>query len=116
MTQQPPVIALVTAREARALDEDLPPLEAALANAGVDVRIVDWDDAHTNWSAFDLALLRSTWDYTMRLPEFLIWAEHASEATRLANPLALVRWNTDKHYLGELAGAEAVSYTHLFAR
>jgi glutathione synthase/RimK-type ligase-like ATP-grasp enzyme len=106
VTQQPPVIALVTAREARALDEDLPPLKAALANAGVDVRIVDWDDAHTDWSAFDLALLRSTWDYTMRLPEFLIWAERASEATRLANPLALVRWNTDKHYLGELAGAE----------
>jgi O-ureido-D-serine cyclo-ligase len=106
VTRESPVIALVTAREARPLDEDLPPLEVALVSAGVDVRVVDWDAAHIDWSNFDLALLRSTWDYSTRLPEFLEWAERASEATRLANPLALVRWNTDKHYLGDLAHAD----------
>jgi len=106
VSQNPPVIALVTARAARAVDEDLPPLKTALARVGVDVRIVDWDDADVDWSVFDLALLRSTWDYSLRLPEFLMWAERAAAATRLANPLVLVRWNTDKHYLGELAGAD----------
>jgi hypothetical protein len=102
----PAAIALVTARAARNLDEDLPPLFAALTRAGATVRVVDWDDASTQWSHFDLALLRSTWDYSMRLPEFLAWAECASAATHLVNPVPMVRWNTDKHYLGELMHAD----------
>ncbi|HET9818429.1 MAG TPA: hypothetical protein VFP92_04615, partial [Rhodanobacteraceae bacterium] len=52
--------------------------------------------------SFDLALLRSTWDYFERLPEFLAWAEEVSTQTRLLNPLDVIRWNTDKHYLGDL--------------
>ena len=106
MAQGPAAIALVTARAARELDEDLPPLFAALTRAGAAVRVVDWDDAGAEWSKFDLALLRSTWDYSMRLPEFLAWVEHASAATHLVNPPAMVRWNTDKHYLGELIRAD----------
>jgi len=100
-----PVIALVSARAARDLDEDLPPLVAALRSSGADVRIVDWDDEGVDWSAFDVALLRSTWDYSMRLAEFLAWAERVAGRTRLLNPLRVVRWNTDKHYLAVLAHA-----------
>jgi O-ureido-D-serine cyclo-ligase len=96
----------VTAREARDLDEDLPPLFAALTRAGAAVRVVDWDDAGIDWANFDLALLRSTWDYSMRMPEFLAWAERASQSTHLVNPLPMVRWNTDKHYLDELMHAD----------
>lgn len=101
-----PAIALVTAGAARDLDEDLAPLFATLSGAGAAVRVVEWDDAQINWSQFDLALLRSTWDYSMRLPEFLDWAERASDATRLVNPVPVVRWNTDKHYLEELLHAD----------
>ena len=100
-----PAIALVTARAARALDEDLAPLFATLSGAGAAVRVVEWDDVEINWSQFDLALLRSTWDYSMRLHEFLDWAERASNSTRLVNPAPVVRWNTDKHYLAELLQA-----------
>jgi hypothetical protein len=96
----------VTAREARDLDEDLPPLFAALTRAGAAVRVVDWDDAGIDWANFDLALLRSTWDYSMRMPEFLAWAERTSQSTHLVNPLPMVRWNTDKHYLDELMHAD----------
>jgi len=95
-------IALVTAAAARALDEDLAPLEAALRELGADVALVDWDDASVDWSRFDLALLRSPWDYMHRLPEFLAWAERASAQTSLHNPLPVIRWNTDKHYLRDL--------------
>ncbi|HEX6834773.1 MAG TPA: hypothetical protein VF132_14640 [Rudaea sp.] len=100
-----PTIALVTAAAARDLDEDLPPLVTALARHPVDVDVVNWGDAQVDWSRFDVALLRSTWDYTQRLPEFLAWVERASSATRLLNPAAIVRWNTDKHYLRDLARA-----------
>ncbi len=99
----PPHIALVTARAARGLDDDLPPLERALHQTGAQVTIADWDDVSVEWSRFDLALLRSTWDYARRAPEFLGWAQHVAERTRLLNPLAVVRWNIDKHYLAEIA-------------
>jgi glutathione synthase/RimK-type ligase-like ATP-grasp enzyme len=97
-------IALVTAREAQALDDDLPPLADALHHAGVDVQIVPWDAA-CDWSQFDMLLLRSTWDYMSRLTEFLSWAEQASRVTTLVNSLVTLRWNIDKHYLGTLAAA-----------
>ena len=100
-----PRIALVTARAARGTDCDMPLLLAALRQAGADAQEVDWDDDAIDWSRFDLALLRSTWDYFERLPEFLDWAARVAERTRLANPLPVVRWNTDKHYLAELARA-----------
>jgi len=97
-------VALVTAAAARNLDEDLPPLEQALrALPGIQVSIVNWDDPGADWSGFDVALLRSAWDYSERLDEFLGWAARVSALTRLLNPLAVVRWNTDKHYLRDLA-------------
>ncbi|HEY0341181.1 MAG TPA: hypothetical protein VGC34_10275 [Steroidobacteraceae bacterium] len=100
-----PVVAFVTARAARGLDEDLPWIEAALQAAGVRMEVADWDDPAVQWESFDLALLRSTWDYTERLREFLAWVDATARRTTLLNPPAVVRWNTDKHYLGELARA-----------
>lgn len=100
-------VALVTARAARGLDEDLAPLAAALAAAGAAGSVVDWDDPAVEWARFDLVVPRSAWDYAERLPEFLAWAERVDRLTSLINPLPVVRWNTDKHYLGELARAGA---------
>ena len=102
-TADPVTIALVSARAARDLDEDLPPLIAAFRALDEPVSVRDWDDAGVDWSACELAILRSTWDYATRLPEFLVWLERAARRTRLVNPLPVIRWNTDKHYLGDLA-------------
>jgi O-ureido-D-serine cyclo-ligase len=109
-----PRIALVTATAARDLDEDLPPLRDAMRDAGVDVAVCDWDDAKVDWRRFDAALLRSTWDYTMRLPEFMAWIERVAGLTRLLNPREVVRWNTDKHYLGDLARAGVATVPSTF--
>ncbi len=100
-----PRIALVTARVARGTDYDMPPLLAALSDTGAHASEVDWDDAAVEWSRFDLVLLRSTWDYFERLPAFLDWAARVSAKTRLLNPLDMIRWNTDKHYLVHLEHA-----------
>jgi glutathione synthase/RimK-type ligase-like ATP-grasp enzyme len=114
---RPPLVALVTARAARGLDEDMPPLIAAFAAAGAVAEIVDWDDAAVDWASFDLALLRSAWDYAERLPQFLAWVERAAAATLLLNPPPVVRWNSDKHYLRALArsGVPVVPTTFLEA-
>lgn len=98
-------IALVTAAAARNLDEDLGPLDAAMRAAGVAPSIIEWDDEAIDWSAFGLTVLRSTWDYSTRLPEFLRWIDRISPQTTLVNPREVVRWNTDKHYLEQLANA-----------
>lgn len=98
-------IALVSAREALALDEDMPPLVAALRAAGVQVATPAWDDPDEDWVGFDAAVLRSTWDYVDRIDEFLAWTRHCAARTRLLNPPEVVRWNTDKHYLHELHAA-----------
>lgn len=100
-----PYIALVSSRAARAFDEDLPPLQQALEQAGARVAVVDWDDPHVEWCRFDLALPRSTWDYTLRPTEFCAWAERVAGETRLRNPPGVLLWNTDKHYLAELQSA-----------
>lgn len=81
----------------------MPPLLAAFAAAGVSAEIADWDDARVEWGGFDAALLRSAWDYTERLSEFLAWVERTASVTTLLHPPAVVRWNSDKHYLAQLA-------------
>lgn len=96
-------VALVTYRALPDLDPDDRPLRDALAARGHAPEAVVWDDTAVEWSSFDVALLRSTWDYFHRRDEFLAWAERADAATRLLNPLALVRWNSHKGYLVELA-------------
>jgi glutathione synthase/RimK-type ligase-like ATP-grasp enzyme len=96
-------IALVSARRARGLDEDMPPLLEAFAAAGAEARILEWDDEAADWSGCDAALLRSAWDYAERVDEFLGWVDRVAPLTQLMNPAPVVRWNCDKHYLRDLA-------------
>ena len=105
VSQTRPRIAVVTATGVGADDVDHPHLAAALEARGLDHRLVVWDDPQVDWSTFDMALLRSTWDYTLRLGEFLDWMHRAAGLTRVVNPVPVVEWNADKHYLSELAAA-----------
>jgi hypothetical protein len=82
-------------------DEDRLIVEA-LARRGVEAEIVPWDAA-VDWDAFALVVVRSTWDYTERREEFLGWADGVGE--RLRNSPALIRWNSDKRYMGDLERA-----------
>lgn len=97
-----PRIALVSAAAALPLDEDMPPLVAALEALGAEVATPCWDDTNIDWSRFDVAVLRSTWDYVDRIDEFLAWTRRCGTQTHLANPAVVVAWNTDKHYLEHL--------------
>lgn len=98
------MLGLVTADVAAPLDPDLLPFDAACrARLGDDqVRIVSWDDHDVDWSVFGAVIIRSTWDYTDRLDEFMPWVARVSELTSLINGPEAVRWSTDKRYLAEL--------------
>ena len=93
-------MALATSARHPALHEAERLVLGPLAGAGVDAEPQVWDDAGVDWSSYDLVVVRSTWDYTLRREEFLAWAE---AVPRLANPAPVLRWNTDKRYLAELA-------------
>ena len=81
-------------------DGDDAGLVAALGKRGLHARWLSWDDPATPQA--DLVILRATWDYAERLDEFLGWTERVRN---LLNPPNVVRWNTDKRYLADLADA-----------
>src|SRR5262249_38314911 len=61
-----------------------------------------WDDPTVAWEGYDRVVLRSVWDYSRRLDEFLAWTA-AVGPDRLRNRPDLVAFNADKRSLGELA-------------
>ena len=73
------------------------------------------DDPSVAWDQFDLALIRSTWNYFDHVEAFRTWADRAAAQTKLINSAAILRWNSDKAYLGELlvAGVPTVPTTYL---
>ncbi len=99
----PPRLALVTAITSLSRDHDMSLLQQACARAGIAAEVRAWDDGSVSWARYDAALLRSCWDYTTRLPGFLAWCDRTAVRTRLWNPPEIVRWNTDKRYLADLA-------------
>jgi hypothetical protein len=95
-------VAFVTCAELLDLDPDDRLLRDALVERGQPVDALAWDDRAADWRSYDLVVLRSPWDYAPRRADFVAWAR---SVPGLANPAAVVAWNTDKRYLGELADA-----------
>jgi hypothetical protein len=95
-------VALVTCARFPDLWDDDHLLRDALRARSVTVETPRWDDPAIDWPSYDLAVLRSTWDYSARRDQFVAWAH---SVPRLANPADVVEWNTDKRYLDELAAA-----------
>ena len=97
-----PRVALVSSERGLRLDPDLPLAAPALREAGCAVDCVRWDDPAVDWAAYDLAVVRSCWDYAWRRAEFLAWA---GAVPRLRNDAAVLRWNTDKTHLRDVGAA-----------
>lgn len=76
-------------------------LDAALRERGLSSAWVSWDDPHVDWGASELVVVRATWDYQDRPADFLAWA--GGIGASLVHPVEVLRWNTDKSYLVELA-------------
>lgn len=95
-------VALVTCATLPDLDPDDQKLIEPLSRLDVEAVPAVWSDASVDWAAFDLAVIRNTWDYTDRRDSFVAWAR---SVPRLANPADIVEWNSDKRYLTDLARA-----------
>jgi glutathione synthase/RimK-type ligase-like ATP-grasp enzyme len=84
-------------------DPDREPLDDALAAAGVPFEWVAWEDPAVDWDAPVPTILRSTWNYSLDRDGFLAWCDRVARAAPLWNPPDVIRANTHKRYLLELA-------------
>ena len=101
----PMLLALATRADLPSWEVDDRFLHAALAARGIAFERPVWSDPAVDWSRFSAVLIRSTWDYQERLPEFRQWVAAVARRTRLCNPAPVVLWNAHKHYLRQLAAA-----------
>jgi hypothetical protein len=95
------------------IDEDTPRLLAGLTAAGFRASAPVWHDPAVDWTAFDLLVIRSPWDYPERYAEFTGWLDRAAGRTRILNAPDLIRWNIDKRYLDDFRALDipVVPYT-----
>jgi hypothetical protein len=63
-------IVIATSKTPDKLDTTERLLMAALTGMGFEVRPAIWSDPAIDWGRFQLVVLRSCWDYHLRLPEF----------------------------------------------
>lgn len=96
-------IAICTLEHRDLVDPEAAVVADELTRRGHHGTALAWD-ADVDWAAFDLVVIRSTWNYFGRLEEFLAWVERVGALTRVVNPPAVVRWNAHKGYLAELGG------------
>ncbi len=107
-------VALATCSLLPDLDGDERLLIPALAAHGVSAEPCVWDDPAVRWHAYELVVVRSTWDYADRRDAFLAWCV---TTPALLNAVDVITWNTDKRYLRELehAGIPIVPTTWITA-
>lgn len=96
-------IAIASCKKLPDREVDDMPFVEALAARGAVAETIPWDDAATDWSAFDACVIRTTWDYTARRDEFVAWARRVAATTPIFNPPDIIEWNTHKGYLRQVA-------------
>lgn len=78
-------------------------LYAPMRERGWLVSTVSWRDQSVDWSQYDVVVVRSAWDYQQDPTGFFECLQRIDNAgVFLFNPLALMQWNLDKHYLADL--------------
>jgi glutathione synthase/RimK-type ligase-like ATP-grasp enzyme len=99
-----PRIALATYARAPHLAPDDQLLHRALIAAGADAEPAVWSSDEVMWETFDAVIVRSCWDYHLRIDEFRDWLDRL-DASRIPtwNTPETVLWNSHKSYMLDLA-------------
>ncbi len=98
-------IVLATAADQPAITTSDALYAGALRRHGVTVVGAPWNGPRAAFDGATAVVIRSTWGYYRTAAAFRDWAEAMAATTRLFNPVALVRWNLHKGYVGKLAAA-----------
>src|SRR5690606_11943690 len=77
-----------------------------LQQKGLSIHPVFWNDQSVDWEEYDVVILKSPWDYHEHLSAFYTWlGRWAAADIRVMNPIDVVRWNSNKRYLQDIANA-----------
>ncbi|OOG51277.1 hypothetical protein [Rhodanobacter sp. C01] len=97
-------LAFATSTDYPSIQPDDAHLAASLERLGLEPIVCVWNDPDVDWSAFDAVLIRTIWDYFKHHAAFLAWLDRLDRlGIPTINDSALLRWNSDKRYLLELA-------------
>ena len=88
-------------------DRMMTALRDPFSEKGMSVIDVDWADKSIDWSRFEAAIIGTTWDYWDHHDAFIETLQHIERETLLLNSSSLVRWNSHKGYLRDLAAKGA---------
>jgi glutathione synthase/RimK-type ligase-like ATP-grasp enzyme len=80
-------------------------LARALEKRGLKVTRTNWDNPDFDWTNTRYVIFRTPWDYFSRFSEFSPWLERTSKITKFINPVDVIMWNIDKHYMLDLEKA-----------
>ena len=97
-------LALATASICPGIQPDDAHLAASLEQLGLQPHVCIWDDPGVDWSQFDAVLIRTIWDYFQNYAAFRRWLDRLDQlGVPTINDSQLIRWNSDKRYLLDLA-------------
>lgn len=104
-------LAVATSSMVPGIHPDDTHLAASLQDLGIETVACVWNDPGVDWARYDAVLMRSTWDYFKHYAAFSDWLDGLPVPT--INPKNLLRWNSNKRYLPELAaqGVEIIPTT-----
>lgn len=86
-----------------------------LTSKGLNITTEIWTDQQVFWENYNLAILKSPWDYFDRIAEFYRWLERMQALkVPLLNPVHVVKWNCDKHYLKDIQASGLIVTPTIF--
>ncbi|WP_421789541.1 ATP-grasp domain-containing protein [Hyphobacterium sp.] len=77
-------------------------LQPACRLRAISLEAVIWDDPGFDPEAFEAIIVGTCWDYMEKPEAFLSALDRFARLRPLLNPLATIRWNSDKGYLRDL--------------
>ncbi len=100
-------IAFATCADLPSIQHDDAHLAASLERLGIQPASCIWNDPSVDWSSFDAVLIRTIWDYYKHHAAFITWLDRLDRlGIPTINDSRVLRWNSDKRYLLDLARHE----------
>lgn len=101
-------IAFVTYQDAGKFNAAIPQedelLKSFLTKKGLDFVFEVWDNPAVDWEQYDALIIKSPWDYFEKAATWYAWLDKVKHL-KVLNPVSVLRWNSDKIYLQEIADA-----------
>jgi glutathione synthase/RimK-type ligase-like ATP-grasp enzyme len=96
-------IALVTYEKLPDLSESDKILIPEFKKYNIEATAEVWDNPTVKWEKYDAIIIRNTWDYYVKFPEFVKWLDKLDALNiKVLNDLKIIRKNYHKFYLKEL--------------